>query len=100
MTREQVFEDLRDLVVSLSEDWDLTDPITQTTYLIEDLGFESIDIVILCTNVEQRYKRAFPFAQFLAEIGQREVRDIRMDELVDFFFSHLHDGSCSEAKTG
>ncbi len=89
LSKEQLFNDLIGLLNSLSEDWEYSDPISGSTYLIEDLGFESIDIVILCTNVEQHYGRPLPFAEFLAEIGQREVRDIRIDELVDFFHGHL-----------
>ena len=89
LTRERVFEDLKEIIVSLSEDWDLSEPIEESTYLIRDLGFESIDIVILCTGVEQHYDLPIPFAEFLAEVGQREVRDIRLDELVEFFSKHL-----------
>ncbi len=89
LTKERIFQDLVELLQSLSEDWEYSDPITGETYLIEHLGFESIDIVILCTNVEEHYGRPLPFAEFLAEIGQREVRDIRIDELVDFFYEHL-----------
>jgi acyl carrier protein len=91
--RDQIFDDLTHIISSLSEDWELSDPITEETYLIKDLGFESIDIVILCTNVEQHYNRQIPFAEFLAQIGQREVRDIRMDELVEFFYRHLQKGT-------
>ncbi len=89
LSKEQLFNDLIGLLNSLSEDWEYSDPITGETYLIEHLGFESIDIVILCTNVEEHYGRPLPFAEFLAEIGQRDVRDIRIDELVDFFHQHL-----------
>ncbi len=89
LSKEKLFNDLIGLLNSLSDDWEYSDPITGSTYLIEHLGFESIDIVILCTNVEQHYGRPLPFAEFLAEIGQREVRDIRVDELVDFFHQHL-----------
>jgi len=45
----------------------------------------------LCTSVEQQYDLPIPFAEFLAEVGQREVRDIRLDELVEFFSKHLAD---------
>ena len=89
-TADQIFLDLQRLIASLSDDWEYSGPITQETYLIQDLGFESIDIVILCTNVEQHYNRTLPFAECLAEIGQREIRDIRMDELVEFFCRHLN----------
>lgn len=89
MTKEKLLEDLKELLLTLSEDWEYGEPITESTYLIQDLGFESIDIVVLCTNVEQQYNQTLPFSEFLAEIGQREVRDIRIDELVDFFYRHL-----------
>lgn len=93
LSRERIFNDLIEMLHALSEDWEYSEPITETTYLIEDLGFESIDIVILCTNVENHYGKPLPFAEFLAEIGQREVRDIRIDELVDFFHAQLGNGS-------
>ena len=42
--------------------------------------------------IEEHYKQAFPFAEFLAAVGQREVQDIRVGEIVDFIYQHL-DGS-------
>lgn len=88
-SKEVIFNDLLSLLNQLSGDWEYSGEISGETLLIEDLGFESIDIVVLCTNVEQHYQQQMPFAQFLAEVGQREVRDIQVNELVDFFHQHL-----------
>jgi hypothetical protein len=46
---------------------------------------ESLDLVVLGTALQERYGR-MPFAEFLAEIGQRPVRerDISVGELVAF----------------
>ena len=41
-------------------------------------------------DAEERYKQQFPFPQLLAELGQREVKDIRLGELVDFIHRHLN----------
>ena len=96
ITRDQIFQDILKLLEELSEDWEYSGTITGQTYLIQDLGFDSIDIFILCTNLEQYYNQPLPFAQFLAEIGEREVRDIRIDELVEFFHRHLNNGNARE----
>lgn len=88
-TKDTIFNDLLDLLNQLSGDWEYSGEISGETFLIGDLGFESIDIVVLCTNVEQHYERQMPFAQFLADVGQRDVRDIQVNELVEFFHQNL-----------
>jgi len=37
------------------------------------MGFESIDVVAFGMAIEEHYKQAFPFAEFLAAVGQREA---------------------------
>ncbi|WP_300462935.1 acyl carrier protein [Desulfobacula sp.] len=88
--KEAVFKVVVGILNKMSEDWDsCREEISLETYLIEDLGFESIDIVVLCTTIESHYKVQLPFARFLAEVGQKNVRDIRLDELTDFVCHYL-----------
>ena len=61
-------------------------------------GLESLDLVVLGTMLQQRYGR-LPFAEFLAEIGQRPVeeRDLTVAELVAFVCEHRATDRCEEA---
>lgn len=76
-------------------DWEYGDPITPDTLFFADLGFESIDAVVFGEAIEAHYRRQFPYARFLAEIGERGQRDLRLGELADFLQFHLaqaHEG--------
>jgi acyl carrier protein len=95
--REAILEDVLELVNQLAKDWEYSGGISPDTLLFADLGFESIDAVVLASFIQERYKQQFPFPQLLAELGRREVKDIRLSELVDFIALHL-DGGRAEAK--
>lgn len=90
LTQEQVFTDLTAILEDLSEDWEYSGEITMETSFFDDLEFESIDVVAFGTAIEEHYMRTFPFAEFLSEIGQREVRDIMLGEVVEFVHSNLN----------
>jgi acyl carrier protein len=92
--RSVVLTDVLSLMAGLADDWDYTGPLTSETYLFGDLGFESLDLVVLATTIQERYGR-LPFSEFLAEIGQRETRDLSIGELVDFVCEHI-DSNVSE----
>jgi acyl carrier protein len=87
--REYILTDVLNLLKEMSRDWEYSGEITPETFLFGDLGFESIDAVILASFVQKHYGRPFPFPQLLAEIGQRETRDLRIIELVTFIHQHL-----------
>jgi acyl carrier protein len=85
ITQPQILDDTIELMTQLAEDWEYTGRITPETRLLADLAMESLDLVVLGTAVQERYGR-LPFAEFLAEIGQRPVqeRDVSVGELVAF----------------
>jgi acyl carrier protein len=85
-----VMADVLSLLNQLARDWEYFGEITPETFLFADLGFESIDAVVLASFIQEHYKQQFPFPQFLAELGQREVKDIRLGELVEFIRGHLN----------
>jgi acyl carrier protein len=89
VSQEQVFADLLTILDELSDEWEYSGEITLETSFFEDLGFESIDVVALGTAIEEHYRRPFPFAEFLAGIGQREEQDIRIGEVVEFIYHQL-----------
>jgi len=89
-TRDDVFETVLNLLRKMDEEWEDSDEITPQTWLVADLGLESIDVVVLGTTIQEHYDRSMPFAEFLAEIGEQEVRDIQIDQFVDFVHQHLN----------
>jgi len=91
--KESVMANVLTLFAELARDWEYSGEISPETFLFADLGFESIDAVVLASHVQDHYQRQFPFPELLAELGRRQVKDIRVGELVDFIHSHLDDGS-------
>ena len=86
----RVLSEVLELMQQLAGDWEYTGEITPETRLLTDLGLESLDLVVIGTSIQQRYGR-LPFAEFLADIGQRPVeeRDVTVGELVSFVCSHV-----------
>ena len=91
-SREEIMEDVLLLLRRLAEDWEYSGEVTQDTFLLVDMGFKSLDVVVLGTAVQEHYGQVLPFPQLFAEIGQRELRDISVGEWVDFICKHLDDG--------
>jgi acyl carrier protein len=89
VTQDVILTDVINLLNQLARDWEYSGEITPDTFLFADLGFESIDAVILASFVQEHYGRPFPFPQLLAEIGERQVKDLRISELVEFIHMHL-----------
>lgn len=87
--REEILDYVRTLLQELARDWDFTAPIAPTTRLFADLGFDSLDAVLFGTAIQEHYERPMPFAELLADVGQRAQRDLSVGELVDFIDLHL-----------
>jgi acyl carrier protein len=90
VSQETILTDVLKLLNELARDWEYSGEITPDTWLFGDLGFESIDAVILASFVQEHYGRPFPFPQLLADIGQRPVKDLRISELVQFIEQHIN----------
>ncbi|MGZ9809206.1 acyl carrier protein [Pseudoroseicyclus sp. H15] len=74
------------------QDWDLDleEPIEGSTTLIDDLGFESIDIVQLCVALEEALeKKGLPFEQLFIQDGAY-VSDVTVDQITDFLAAELN----------
>ena len=93
---EAILTDLIGIIKGLT-DWEYSGPITRETRFFADLGFESIDAVALGEAMEAHYRRRFPYAEFLASLGERNARDLPVGELVDFLRCHL-DGCAPQAR--
>lgn len=87
--REEIREYIIELLQGLAEDWDYLGSLVPETGIFSDLGLESLDAVILGTTIQEHYKQQMPFAQLLSEVGQKEVPELSIAELVDFVDIHL-----------
>ncbi len=88
-----IMAEMLNLLSQLARDWEYSGEITPKTFLFADLGFESIDAVVLASHVQDHYQRQLPFPELLAELGRREVKDISIGELVEFIHYHLNGGN-------
>lgn len=77
------------LIGEIARDWDYTDAIGPNTRLFRDLGFESLDAVVLGTAIQERFQRNMPFAELLADVGQRPTPELTLGELVAFIQTHV-----------
>ena len=87
-SRQEILNYLLQKMGELTEDWDYPDPVRAESKLFTELGFESLDAVVLCTAIQEHYQTPMPFAELLAEIGQQQ-RDLSIDELAEFVNTHL-----------
>lgn len=75
-----------EILKDLTADWD-TDyagDIGPDTLLVEDLAFESIDVVQLVVSLESRFQRRdMPFEKLLMNDG-RYVDDVKVRQIFDF----------------
>ena len=90
-SREEIVNDVLLLLRQLADDWEYSGEITEETNLFSDMGFQSMDVVILATVVQEHYQRVLPFTEFFAELGEREQHDISIREWVDFVYHNLAD---------
>ncbi|MFL5542202.1 MAG: acyl carrier protein [Longimicrobiaceae bacterium] len=86
-----VLDDVVRMVEELSTGWDhgFGDPIGEDTGLVGDLGFESMDVVMLLVAIEGHYQRQdFPFDQLLTRDGQY-VTELRVGDVAAFLARSL-----------
>jgi acyl carrier protein len=88
--RSAVLSDVLDLVNELADDWEFDGEVTPDTFFIQDLGLESLDLVVLGTSIQYRYGQ-LPFAEYLADLGQRPVeeRDVTIADVVNFIVTNV-----------
>ena len=96
VSEEALLTDLVGILKGMT-DWEYSEPITQETRFFADLGLESIDAVVFGEAIETHYRRRFPYAAFLAGLGERGQRDLRLGELVGFLRCHL-DGAVRQGE--
>jgi acyl carrier protein len=66
--------------------------------LFTGLGLESLDAVVLGTAIQEHYRIQMPFAELLADIGEKR-RDLSIAELADFVNQHVNAAAAQEPAT-
>jgi len=87
-TRQEIQDYILSTLGDLCRDWDYSQPLSASSLLFTELGLESLDAVVLCTNIQEHYGQPLPFAELLAEIG-RVQRDLSIGELAEFVEKNL-----------
>jgi len=95
LTRDAIFADVANLLADF-HGREYLGTITPETRFFADLGLASIDTVVLGETLEHHYGRRLPFADLMAELGQRPDRDLAIGELVSFLHRHLANGSLGQ----
>lgn len=92
-TRDEIYQYVTSTLEKLMEDWDDADEeLGPDSLLFTGLGLESLDAVVLGTNIQEHYKTQMPFAELLAELGEHQ-KDISVNELVDWVHKHIGAGA-------
>lgn len=71
------------------QDREYSGEIAARTLFFGDLGFVSIDAVVLGETLENHYGQEFPFNELLAEVGQSEAQDIEVGQLAVFLSKNM-----------
>jgi acyl carrier protein len=87
-TQPEILAYVLKTVQDLCQDWDYADPVGPESLLFTGLGMESLDAVVLCTAIQEHYQTTMPFAELLADIGQKQ-RDLSIAELAEFAGQHV-----------
>lgn len=86
-----VTDKLIEIVDDFLEDFDeeIDEAVTRESWLLGDLGFESIDIIQLVVAIEEAFgKRNMGFEELLMEDG-RYVDDLSVGQIADFVATRI-----------
>lgn len=91
MNKPEIEQKVISVLNDMTQDWELDsdDGIGTQTGLMNDLEFESIDIVQLAVALEHGFnQKGLPFEQLFMKDGDY-VDEIRVSEVVDFLGEHV-----------
>ena len=101
-SRETILADLLKIIADIVQDWDLdfSGGLGPQTRLVADLGFQSIDVVMLIGEIQKHYdRRSLPFEKLLLQDG-RYVAEIRIEDVAGFLAAQLTEPAGAAAGDG
>ncbi|MFM8271851.1 MAG: acyl carrier protein [Gemmata sp.] len=87
-TTDDLLAALAGVVRATFPDRDAPDAVEVGTRVFADLGFASIDLVVLAERLDAHFGRKLPFGSFLKGLRERGAEDISLGELVAFLQKH------------
>ena len=93
MNEEAIQAGVVAILKDMTSDWDVdfSGEMDGKTKLVEDLGFQSIDVVQFVQDLEAHFqRRGLPFEEFLMK-GGGYVEEIEIGDVVTFLHRHLND---------
>jgi acyl carrier protein len=87
-TQSEIIDDLAEILRNF-EDREYSGPIGPETRFFGDLGFASIDAVILGEKLETYYGQKIAFNRFIAETMQSGAEDLEVGRLAAFLETEL-----------
>ena len=87
-TAELILADLAELLSDF-QGREYSDAITAETLFFNDLGFVSIDAIVLGESLESHYGQPIPFQRFLKQLADENVQDIEVGRLAEFLAESL-----------
>lgn len=95
LTRAEIETRIVDLLSDMTRDWDLdiNGSLGPDTRLVDDLWFESIDLIQLVVAIDQAFgTRGLPYQDLLMEDGGY-VTEIKVSQLVSFVEKNIASAS-------
>ncbi|MFL5327683.1 MAG: phosphopantetheine-binding protein [Gemmataceae bacterium] len=83
-------QELANLIARTFPEREYSGPIGPQTELFGEMGFASIDAVVLGEAIEQHIGRKVPFAALLADVRDRGATDLELGELAQFLNGPHH----------
>ena len=95
-SKQEIQTRLINILTQMMDDWgsdsDFSDPISSETRLVEDLDFESIDLIQLIVAIEKEFDvKGLPYENVLME-DSAYIDEIHVYQLRDFLFISLNNG--------
>ena len=88
-TTDDLLAALADVVRITFPDRDFPEPVELTTRAFGDLGFASIDLVVLAERLDAHFGRRLPFGAFLKGLRDSGAEDLELGALVAFLQKHV-----------
>ena len=99
---DAVLDELRGMLLRTLAEFGLSESdaagITMETMFYGDLEMESIDLVTLAGQLEERYGNAVNFAAFIAGFDLIEIIGLRVGQLVEYVVSALQAPTADPAR--
>ncbi len=84
----EIISDFR-IILSDFNGREYSGPVEHDTLFMQDIGFSSIDVVILGETLETYYKSDISFGDFINEMSRQNVQDVPVGALAEYLAKTL-----------